>query len=84
MIVRAWSRKSRPEVVEPDASRQARQKLRAQLRLELLDVPGQRGLGNPDLVRSAGDATFIRDLHEVLDAAQFHGLGPFQVVLAQR
>src|ERR1700687_1829471 len=65
-----------PRGSEANASRQARQKLRAQRRLELLDVPGQRGLGNPDFVRGAGDASFIRDLHEVLDAAQFHGFAP--------
>src|SRR5207253_4462459 len=62
---------------QANASRQARQKLGAQLRLELLDVPGQCGLGDADLVCGAGDASFIRDLHEVLDAAQFHELEPF-------
>src|SRR2546425_7371103 len=57
---------------QPNAARQAHEKLRAQLRFELLDVPGQRGLGDPDLVGRARDASFIGDLHEILDAAQFH------------
>src|SRR5580693_8740016 len=58
---------------QANPSRQAREQLRAELRLELLDVSRQSGLGNPDLVRRACDASFIGDLDEILDAAQFHG-----------
>ena len=73
-----------PRGRQPNASRQARQKLGTQLRLELLDVSGQRRLGNSNFIRGAGDASFIRDLHEILDAAQFHGLEPFHLAFAQR
>ena len=62
-----------PRGRQPNASRQAHEKLRAELRLELLDVPGERGLGDPDLVGGARDASFIGDLYEILNAAQFHG-----------
>src|SRR5437763_5280956 len=62
-----------PRGRQPNASRQAHEKLRAELRLELLDVPGQRGLGDPDLVGGARDASFVGDLDEILNAAQFHG-----------
>src|SRR6266404_1526363 len=61
-----------PRCRQPNAPRQTREKLRAELSLELLDVPGQGGLGDSDLVGGSRDASFIGDLHEILDAAQFH------------
>ena len=57
---------------QPDSSRQTHQKLRAELRLELLDVPSERRLRDADLVGGARDASLIGDLHEILDAAQLH------------
>ena len=61
---------------QPHASREAHQQLRPKLRFELLDVTRQRGLRDADLVGGARDAALVGHLHEVLDAAQFHGALP--------
>ncbi len=73
-----------PRSRQADPSRQTHEKLRAELRLELLDVPGQCRLRDADLVRGTRDASFIGDLHEILDAAQFHGPESLSARMTQR
>ena len=57
---------------QPHAAVCADEQRRVELVLEPLHVPGQRGLGDLQMRRGAGDAAELGDADKVLKAAQLH------------
>jgi hypothetical protein len=61
-----------PEFREHDAARGPDEEISAQLRLEFLDLGGQRRLGDRERLGSASKAALGGDLDEVAKLSQFH------------
>jgi hypothetical protein len=51
----------------------AQEEYNAQVRLQLLDLPAQRWLGNVQLLRGLAEIEVFRDGEKVTDVTQFHG-----------
>ena len=64
--------KRRPRLGQPHPARQAHQQRHAHFLFQLLELGGQRRLGDEQLLGRAGDAAQLGGGDEVLQVSQFH------------